>query len=502
MQSPSNLEALSSPLNVPYTHAQGVIDIGSHSVRMVVYHAPVRVPLPLFNEKYYCALGQGLATTGKLNPKGVTLAHKVLARFMVMARRLGVDDITILATAAIRDAQDGAAFVQKVEQGCGVSITVLSGEEEAELAAKGVIASIHHPVGISADLGGGSIELAHINGADIREQSSFEVGALRLVDIGEDNPAAMAELIDRELGSIDWLSNVNSETIYAVGGSFRTIAKMHMRQTGYSLPILHEYCLSREEIDRVVALYGTLSSKEISELPSVPKKRAKTMFPAALVLQHLMQCSQAKRVVFSVSGIREGFLYGQLSSKQKQEDPLFSSAADLASLAGRHGHYADELFSWMQPLFAEESGREQRIRYALCILSELAWTVDPNFRAKWAYHRVIQSSIKGLNHRERVMLASALFHRYKVKCKNDRETLQLFSERDHLWAKCVGMVANLAFHISGGKQGNLHHAKLEVSGCDVGLSLDEEASPMRTEALEKRLEGLGSNFKALSSFEM
>ena len=154
----------------------------------------------------------------------------------------------------------------------------------------------------------------------------------------------------------------------------------------------------------------------------------------------------------------------------------------------------------MQPLFNNEPILWQRLRLALCMLSELAWSIDPNFRAGWAYHRIIQSSLKGIDHKERLMLATALYHRYQTKWKGERKELVLLDERERLWARCVGLAANLAFQLSGGRAGNLHHARLTWHDGQVKLALDDEASPLRTDAVEKRVEGLGDALRAFANF--
>jgi exopolyphosphatase / guanosine-5'-triphosphate,3'-diphosphate pyrophosphatase len=205
-------------------------------------------------------------------------------------------------------------------------------------------------------------------------------------------------------------------------------------------------------------------------------------------------------VRFSVSGIREGFFYDLLGAKLQKEDPLLASATDLAALVGRSGNYAQELYDWMTPLFASEPIMWQRIRMGLCKLSEIAWSIDPNFRANWAYQRIIQSSLKGLDHKERLMLALALYHRYQTRWKGDKSKISLLDERERLWARCVGLSANLAFQLSGGRGGNLYHAKLAFHDSKVSLKLDAEANPLRTEAVEKRLDGLGEALRAFSSF--
>lgn len=478
----------------------GIIDIGSNSVRMVVYHALKRVPLPVFTEKYMCALGRGLARTGRLNPEGVVAAKLTLARFMVMAERLELSSLDILATAAVRDAEDGKKFVDELHKQFGIEIKVISGEREAELAAKGIIASVHEPLGISADLGGGSMELASVERSKIGLTTTCKLGSLRILDASEGKPKAMEDFIKRELKEIPWLKNAHPNCLYGIGGGFRTLAKLHMRKTNYPLDIVHEYVMSRRAIQQLIDKLVAMKPEEIAKLPGVSQKRAHTMIPTALVLQQLLDLTGAPQVMFSVSGIREGFFYDLLNPRLQQEDALIASATDLAALIGRSGKYAHELYDWMQPLFLNEPIGWRRLRYALCTLSELAWSIDPNFRAEWAYHRIIQSSLKGIDHKERLMLALALYHRYQTKWKSEKHEMKLLDDRERLWARCVGLAANLAFQLSGGKGGNLYHADIRLAEGRVQLALDKEASPLRTETVEKRLDGLGEALKAFSNF--
>lgn len=489
--------------NIPTAdHPKGliaIIDIGSNSVRMVVYHALKRVPLPVFNEKYMCALGRGLARTNKLNPQGVGEAELAIARFLVMAQRLNVASLDIIATAAVRDATNGPDFVRSIERH-GVKVKVITGEHEAELAAKGILASFHEPLGISADLGGGSMELATIERTQIGHQTSLHLGSLRVLDAAEGKLAAMDKLVAKELKETSWLREVNPPCLYAIGGGFRALAKLHMKKTDYPLDIVHEYSMSKRSINQLVEKLLPLKQAEIAALPGISSKRAPTLIPTAIILQQLLQQTGAPQVVFSVSGIREGFFFDLLDPRQQKEDALISSATDLAALIGRTGSYGKELYHWMTPLFPNEPLAWQRVRLALCILSELAWSIDPNFRAVWAYHRIIQSSLKGIDHKERLMIAMALYHRYQAKWKGDRPELKLLDERERQYARCVGLAAGMAFQLSGGRAGNLHHAKLTWHDGQVLVALDEEASPLRTDAVEKRVLGLGEALRAFSNF--
>ena len=490
--------------NIPTAdHPKGliaIIDIGSNSVRMVVYHALKRVPLPVFNEKYMCALGRGLARTGKLNPDGVKKAEIAIARFLVMAKRLEVASLDIMATAAVRDAENGADFVHGLEREHGITIRVITGEREAELAAKAILASFHEPLGISADLGGGSMELAMVERSAIGATASCHLGSLVVLDASDGKREKMQEMIRRELKAIPWLKDAAPPCIYAIGGGFRTLAKVHMIKTHYPLDLVHEYAMTKRAVNQMCDRLIEMSPAELQALPGISSKRVLTIVPTTLVLQQLLHVTGAHEVRFSVSGIREGFFFDLLEPRQQKEDALLASARDLAALIGRQGSYANELYEWMTPLFHNEPIAWQRIRKALCKLSELAWSIDPNFRANWAYQRIIQSSLKGMDHKERLMLALALYHRYQTRWRGDKSEIKLLDERERLWARCVGLAANLAFQLSGGRGGNLHHAKLQFHDADVRLTLDDEASPLRTETVEKRLDGLGEALRAFSNF--
>jgi exopolyphosphatase/guanosine-5'-triphosphate,3'-diphosphate pyrophosphatase len=477
-----------------------VIDIGSNSVRMVVYHALDRVPMPLFNEKYYCGLAQGLQTTGKLSPDGVALAHQALARFTLMLERFHIKRALVIATAAIRDAKDGKAFVKELQKRHGLKVKVIDGEREATLAGLGIMGSMWQPEGLCADLGGGSLELALIECGAVTHIHSLPLGALRLLGQFGGATDKMHAHVRAELASIKWLSKARVSSCYAIGGGFRSIAKLHVRQSESPLKLVHEYAMDSASLKQVHKEVCALDETQIAALPGISAKRAATLPIATSVLNMLLDLSGAKRSIFSVAGIREGLAHEQLSAKERRADPLLASARVLSTIAGRKGRYAKELFGWMQPLFANEPKTHARLRLAFCQISEIAWTIDPNFRAEWSFLRIMQSDMKGLNHPERVMLALALYHRYQVKLKKDYAELSLLSDAQKQWAQMVGIAANLAFQLSGGQAGNLHHAQLTIDAENTpAIKLDKTAKALYTEVVEKRLEGLGVAVSALSS---
>src|SRR5579871_6544491 len=165
-----------------------IVDIGSNSVRLVAYESRSRAPTPTFNEKALCGLGRGVATTGLLPDDGVAKALAALQRFRVLCDTMEIEDVRAIATAAVRDAANGPAFLKLASHAIGADIQLLSGKEEARFAALGVVSSIHRPDGVVGDLGGGSLELTEIRDGEVRDGLTLPLGGLSLMDLSERSP--------------------------------------------------------------------------------------------------------------------------------------------------------------------------------------------------------------------------------------------------------------------------------------------------------------------------
>ena len=359
--------------------------------------------------------------------------------------------------------------------------------------------AFHKPRGLVGDMGGGSIELIDLNGHDIRAQDTIPIGPLRILDLSKNAPEKMRKLIDKALGDLAWLGKTRQPRFYAVGGSFRALAHIHMQRSGYPLGLVHHFSIGAEEAKKLARSVQIMKPEIIAKLPGVPGKRANAMIPAAIVLQRIIEITKVNEVVFSTSGIREGFLYEKLSPGVRAEDPLIASATDLALDPARGVlAYAAELYNWMQPLFAREDEGKKRLRMAACILSEIARKMHTEYRADWAFHHILQSSLTGVTHGERVTVALCAFHRYQAKMKKDPAALSLIAQNDKNWARMVGLAMNLAYHLSGGMAGNLTHARIKPLRCAVQLQLSPKVKGLMSDTVKKRLEGLGEAFKAAS----
>ena len=481
-----------------HDHKIGIIDIGSNSVRLVVFDGVRRTPLPIYNEKAFCALGKGLSDSGKLNPAGVEMAKASIDRFLLLARLMEVVELQVLATAAVRDAEDGEKFVQALEKKHNVHIQIISGKREARLGAMGVLSSFHKPEGLVGDLGGGSMELVLLEKNCIAEQTTLPIGPLRMLEEGKSDPEKTRRTVKKYFSEYPWITDAAIPNFYAIGGSFRAIAKINMARHGYPLKILHHYTVEAEELKELLQMLSAMSAEDVARLAGASSKRAPALVPAAAILLQLMEEARTKRVIFSAHGIREGYMYEKLSPYIQADDGLLSSAADLANQAGRIAGYAREMSEWMAPLFTKESESQERLRIAACMLSEIAWRIHPEYRASWIYDRVLHSSLVGISHAERVFLATCLYHRHQFKLK-PLDAGHLIDESQRHVARVIGTATNLACHLSGGITGNLSKTKLQLEKGEIRLFLAQDIQELMGDTVKKRLDGLAEAFRAASS---
>jgi len=295
-----------------------VVDLGSNSLRLVVFERLGGVLFPLLNEKVMCALGRGIASTGRLNSEGVTLALDNLRRFVALARALGVEHLAVLATAAVRDAIDGRRFADEVERVCRVSVAIIDGAEEARLSAAGVLAGIPDADGLVGDLGGGSVELVRVGTGissrtreigQIGQGITLPLGPLRLAELG-DGVKAISEAAERALAPATVLRTARGKDLYLVGGASRAIARLHMEHTHYPLHVIHQYTIGRREAEAFFDIIGRQSRKSLERIGTIARKRLELVPSAALVLRKMVAMAAPQRVIFSAFGLREGYACG------------------------------------------------------------------------------------------------------------------------------------------------------------------------------------------------
>lgn len=484
---------MSSPLSSPGVGERvAVIDIGSNSIRLVVYDALKRAPLPIFNEKIMCGLGRGLARTKRLNPEGTSVGLTNLVRFSRLAKGLGVDRVEMLATAAVREAEDGAAFIDEVERLTGLRVQVVPGVREAQLAAMGVLSGTPGAKGVVGDLGGGSLELVWVDHHRLTNHVTLPLGPLRLMEVAGAKAGSLVRHIDQYFESQPWLESMAGETFYAVGGAWRSLAKLHMERTEHPLHIIHNYTipapLARDFAGDIAGL-----NRAVLERSPATRRRSDTVPYAALVLERLLRVAAPGRVVFSAYGLREGHMFSLLPEAERRKDPLIASCADLARAAGRPVP-ADATFAWTEGLIAGEDETTRRLREASCHLSEVAWAEHPDYRHIIAFERVLRYPFPGVDHEDRVFLAMTAFVRYCGGTVGDviDPVRELLPEGRAAKALVLGLALRLAHTLTGGAAGALSRTSLRVRHEELVMTLPEDRSVMTGEVVERRLAALAN----------
>jgi exopolyphosphatase / guanosine-5'-triphosphate,3'-diphosphate pyrophosphatase len=471
-----------------------VVDIGSNSVRLVVYDGLRRSPSPIFNEKVLCGLGKGVAITSKLNEAAIARALSALRRFRALIRQIGVRETYALATAAAREATNGPEFIDKAEKALGVGINILTGKEEARYAALGVIAGTPEADGIAGDLGGGSLELIDIKDGKLNDGITLPIGPLRLIDLSGGSITRAQVIIDDYLSKAEILKQLKDRSFYAVGGTWRNLARLHMAQAHYPLHVLHHYQMTRNQAEGISELVAGLTASTLKDVKDVSKSRVDTMPYGALVLDRLLEHGKARDVVVSVYGVREGLLFSKLPRKKMQSDALLASCWDFARRYARSPLHELELCDWTDQLFGEnlldENEEEKRLRYAACLLADIGWRAHPDYRADRSLGMISQAAFVGIDHPGRVFLAMTVFYRYEGEVMKDDLT-RLLDERHMERAHLLSSIFRLAYILSAAMPGTLPKLGIKL-GTDktLILTLPAKLKDLMGERVEKRLAGL------------
>lgn len=498
-------KALSKLGTLPPDAPQGVLDIGSNSVRLVGYSGSARTPLPIYNERAFCRLGDAVATSGAIDGQPREKALDTFRRFRAIAEQLGIENLAAFATAAVREADNSAAFVAEAEASLGHKIRVLSGEEEALFSADGVMLGIPGADGIVADLGGGSLELARVCDGQVTAWASLPLGVLALgvsalgvsalERAGDKDTSGMAGQIEAAFATLDWLPEGQGLPIYIVGGTWRTMAKLHMQSVDYPLEVLHQYETTPQETDEFCR---RLAAQESALLAQAPSNRRKDLPAAALVLQNLMARVQPNRIVVSTHAVREGFLFSDLKAKYRCLDPLLMACEEMASRLCKAEAYGHELAVWTDGLYRHAAPEGlaleeiQRLREAACLISDLAWSSHSSFRAATIRQTVLTAPFAGISHPARVFMAQALSFRHEVREADlDFGSLKL-GEKDADLARALGLSLRLAHSLSASLPGALSQTKLTTERDAVTLTLSPALKNLNAPIIEKRLAAVAS----------
>ncbi|MEO1042899.1 MAG: hypothetical protein AAFX52_11460 [Pseudomonadota bacterium] len=411
---------------------RAVVDIGSNSVRLVIFSGPPRAPISIVNEKVLCGLGDRDRATGELRLEPFERAIATLKRFRGILDAEEIQTEDVVATAAVRDAPNSADFLDAARD-AGFDVRLISGDEEARLAGLGILCSAHeiardgHPA-LGGDLGGGSLELSRLGGPDgvkVHETVSLPVGALRMLTDHHGDLALVQDVARTSFQRVAWLQRPDFRSLYIVGGSWRALARISIQRNNHPISVLDHYTVDREEMLETCRYTELEGAETISKISGVQKKRVPTLPGAAVVLRCLIEQASIERVVVSACGVREGLLFDRLSERERSGDPLHALAQDLAGRS-EGGRIPDPHFvtSFLDPLFGEPPSM-RRLRFTAAQMIRGASLAHPEQRARHASSLVMASPFLGINHRERTILAVMMLARFGGSISKDGGDLPL-----------------------------------------------------------------------------
>jgi exopolyphosphatase / guanosine-5'-triphosphate,3'-diphosphate pyrophosphatase len=476
-----------------------VIDIGSNSVRLVVYQSMTRSLVSIFNEKTLCGLGREVQTTGLLAPDAVAKALTSLRRFRALCRVMKVGRVYAIATAACRDATNGPDFIAKAERICGVPVEILSGPREAKLSALGVVSGVHDPDGIVGDLGGGSLELIDVRGNRVRHGVTLPLGSLALQDTSQKSLKRAERIVKTELSGIAPLKAGRGRTFYAVGGTWRALARIHIIQSGYPLGVMHGYTIpAADALDFVRRLRRLAAANMLANIEVVADARRPLLTYAALVLEYIIRVAKPKTIVFSTFGVREGLLYAMLPQAERARDGLICAAQTLNELLSRSTRHAEELIGWTDRLVRvvklRETGEERRLRHAACLLSDIGWRVHPDHRGEQTLNLITDGNFGSISHEGRAFVALSVFYRYAgLREENQPPPLvrQLVPPAMDERARLLGAAFRVAYLISAARPGVLPATHFRSQGRKLMLVFEHRMVDLVADRV-------GSRFKQLA----
>jgi exopolyphosphatase/guanosine-5'-triphosphate,3'-diphosphate pyrophosphatase len=457
-----------------------VIDIGSNSVRLVIYEGLTRSPTPIFNEKVLAGLGRQVQSTGLLAPDAIDSALEALKRFRALCDTLHVRKIWAIATAACRDARNGRAFIAEAARICRTPITILPGKREAYLTALGIVSGIHKPDGIVGDLGGGSLELVDVHGSRVRGGVTLPLGGLALQDIAGRSLKKAEKIVEEAFEDLDMLHEGEGRTFYAVGGTWRALARLHMWQTGYPFHVMHNYRVSAREALEFSRLVHRVDTETLSKIEVVNAARRPLLAYAALVMENLVRTIKPKQVIFSVLGVREGLLYSLLKPGERARDPLISAAADLNVLRSRSPHHGEELIEWTDHFMAssglDETADERRLRHAACLLADIGWRAHPDYRGEQSMN----------------IIALSVYFRHAGLSEEDLSPRlrELATTRMLDRARVLGAAMRVAYILTAGQNGVLPKTPMKVKRGKLVLQLPGRFARLGSERVFNRLRQL------------
>jgi len=480
----------------------GVLDIGSNSVRLVLYEMFGAHFSPVYNEKILAGLGRDLRETGCLSKAGKALTFNALRRFKAIVDAQDHTDLIIGATAALREAKDAAHFIKQIKDETGLDITPLGGSEEARLSAMGVLAAEPRANGIAADLGGSSLELIKISDGQPAKGISLLLGPFETVGDNLRAPELyksqkLRTLITENIHQHN-MPDLKGGALYLIGGAWRNLASIYQHRADYPLRTLQNYELTVDDA-RDMARWAFQDGREaVLEWPGISSRRAETLPYSGLLLDILIEIIKPSGVIISSTGLREGLIYDSMPDHLKARDSLLDGCRDLARGNLQAVAFGGPLYKFIVPATAHfpncyDAKNETRLRRAACYLAGIGKGLHPDYRAGLVFENVLYAPLAGLTHKERAYLAYILYCSYTSKnTPPNKEAIEFWlNGAEQNCARIYGTAMRLGVVASGRTSILLGNLGLSVTNNQLHLTTTEPHAELISNLIQYRLKKLG-----------
>jgi exopolyphosphatase / guanosine-5'-triphosphate,3'-diphosphate pyrophosphatase len=470
---------------------QAVIDIGSNAIRLVVYAGSARAPMPIYNEKSRVSLGTCLPNGGRIDNETMEHALAAIARLHTLARSMDVDTLRIVATAATREASNGAELVARANA-MGIRVEILDGLTEAYVAGLGIVSEHPDADGYVGDLGGGSLELVRINSGEVGERISLPFGTLRIGAMAEQSPKDIVHALKEGLAEAGVAKSFPIEPslpFFLVGGSWRALARLHIHVSQFPLAVLSNYTMPPTAPAELLEV--SKDRKYLTDSKIVPAARVESLPGATAILSGLVKLLKPAALITSTAGLREGLLFDRLSAADRRLDPFVEAARFEGARLARFRFHGDAIADWIDPLFEDQGPAMARVRRIACLLADTAWNMTPEYRGDMALTLALDGAWPGASTEDRAILASALIAVHSSK-RFPADLLDRLAPAEKLkQAASWGVAIRLAQRLDGGTGTALSDTKLRGQDDVLELTLSRLSERLRSESVARRLQRLG-----------
>ena len=473
----------------------GIIDIGSNSIRLVVFDGPKRSPLYLYNEKVFFRLGMQSFGKKAFDTATLRAVSRIVNRFVALCRNMEINKIIMFGTSALREASNSDVLVEVIRKNTNIRIDVISGEKEAFYAAQGILLGFPNAEGIICDVGGNSVEFASVCKRVIAECKSTLLGPLAITKLENEIENIDSYIRKQLLGAVN-ANTTKDKPFFLIGGSWRAIAKIHMQRTQYPLKIIQGYKVKSKKIKKTLEFIRDSSFITKYDEINISAERLELLPQSARLLEIIIDELQIKTLTFSSFGVREGFLYNDLSEAEKKKDPLIEAAKFFEKKETRFPNMSKHTFKWISPLYENLPRKTKRVILAATKLHDIAWIAHPDYKMEMCLELVTRSNISGLSHKERVFLAMILLFRHKAKPEKvfNNKLFKIVSKKKRKIALVIGKGLMLASTFYGEKS-FFDKIDFRLKAHEVELCFQSKIDFVNGEVVERRIQELNKALK-------